>query len=177
MPNRPMVLLSDADVLIDYRDSDLSILALVVQHLAPVQVVRDVVDEVDDLSLARCGELGLTVVEVEPQVLLQLATLPQRLSRYDRLSFHVCQVNDWICVTNDRLLRRTCGEHNVRTRWGSSSCSIWFRQGPSPLHMLLKRHGASTPTTLITSPRRSLNGSHRILASGNRRSRVSGSRC
>ena len=169
MPDRPRVLLSDADVLIDYRDSDLSILTLVVQHLAPVHVVRDVVDEVDDLSLARCGELGLTVVEVEPQVLLQLATLPQRLSRYDRLSFHVCQVNDWICVTNDRLLRRTCGEHNVRTRW--------FRQGPSPLSSLLKRHDSSTPTTLITSPRKSSNGSHRVLASGNRRSRVSGFRC
>ena len=118
MPDRPRVLLSDADVLIDYRDSDLSILALVVQHLAPVHVVRDVVDEVDDLNLARCKELGLTVVEVEPQVLLQLATLSRRLSRYDRLSFHVCQVKDWICVTNDRLLRRTCGEHNVRTKWG-----------------------------------------------------------
>ena len=118
MPDRPRVLLSDADVLIDYRDSDLSILALVVQHLAPVHVVRDVVDEVDDLSLTRCEELGLTVVEVEPQVLLQLATLPLRLSRYDRLSFHVCQENDWICVTNDRLLCRTCGEHNVRTKWG-----------------------------------------------------------
>ena len=118
MPNRPRVLLSDADVLIDYRDSDLSILALVVQHLAPVHVVRDVVDEVDDLSLERRGELGLTVIEVEPPVLLQLATLPRRLSRYDRLSLQVCRENDWICVTNDRLLRRTCSEHSVRTKWG-----------------------------------------------------------
>ena len=118
MPNRPRGLLSDADVLIDYRDSDLSILALVVQHLAPVHVVRDVVDEVDDLSLERCGELGLTVIEVEPEVLLQLATLPRRLSRYDRLSLQVCRENDWICVTNDRLLRRLCGEHSVRTKWG-----------------------------------------------------------
>lgn len=118
MPDSPKVLLSDADVLIDYRDSDLSILALVVQHLAPVHVVRDVVAEVDDLSLARCRELGLTVIEVEPEVLLQLATLPRRLSRYDRLSLHVCRENDWICVTNDRLLRRTCGEHSVRTKWG-----------------------------------------------------------
>ena len=42
MPDRPAVLLSDANVLIDYRDSDLAILALVVQHLAPVHVLRDV---------------------------------------------------------------------------------------------------------------------------------------
>ena len=118
MPDRPSVLLSDADVLIDYRDSDLSILALVVEYLAPVHVLQDIVDEVDDLSPGRCEELGLTVIEVEPQVLLQLSALPRRLSRYDRLSLLVCQENDWICITNDRLLRRTCNEHNVRTRWG-----------------------------------------------------------
>ena len=118
MPDRPAVLLSDANVLIDYRDSDLSILALVVQHLAPVHVVREVVDEVDDLSLARCRELGLTVFEVEPEVLLQLATLSRRLSRNDRLSLQVCRENDWICLTNDRLLRRICGEYSVRAKWG-----------------------------------------------------------
>jgi predicted nucleic acid-binding protein len=118
MPDRPAVLLSDANVLIDYRDSDLAILALVVQHLAPVHVLRDVVDEVDDLSLARCGELGLRVIEVGPETLLQLEELPRRLSRYDRLSLHVCRENDWVCLTNDRLLRRICSEHNVRTRWG-----------------------------------------------------------
>lgn len=118
MPDRPAVLLADANVLIDYRDSDMAILSLVVQHLAPVHVLRDVVDEVSDLSLARCGELGLRVIEVEPETRLQVEELPRRLSRYDRLLLHVCRENDWICVTNDRLLRRICGEHRVRTRWG-----------------------------------------------------------
>ena len=78
MPDRPAVLLSDANVLIDYRDSDLAILALVVQHLAPVHVLRDVVDEVDDLSLARCGELGLRVIEVGPETLLQFGGTPAK---------------------------------------------------------------------------------------------------
>jgi len=118
MPDRPTVLLSDANVLIDYRDSDITILSLVVQHVAPLHVVRDVVDEVDDLSLARCRELGLTVIDVDPAVLLELAALPRRLSRRDRLSFYVSRENDWICVTNDRPLRKICGEHNVRVRWG-----------------------------------------------------------
>lgn len=118
MPDRPTVLLSDANVLIDYRDSDLSVLSLVVQYVAPVHVVREVVDEVDGMSLARCRELGLTVIEVETDVLLQLASLPRRVSRRDRLSLHVCRENDWICVTNDRPLRRVCEESNVRVKWG-----------------------------------------------------------
>ena len=36
----PTVLLADADVLIDYRDSELAILALVAQHVASVAVCR-----------------------------------------------------------------------------------------------------------------------------------------
>jgi len=100
------------------RDSDLSILTLVVQHVAPVHVLRDILDEVDGLSLSRCREIGLTVVEVEPEVLLTVTALPRRLSRGDRLSFHVCRENDWICLTNDRPLRRICEEHGVRAQWG-----------------------------------------------------------
>ena len=118
MADRPTVLLSDASVLIDYRDSDISILTLVVQHVAPVHVLRDVLDEVDGMSLSRCRELSLTVVDVEPAVLLNVTALPRRLSRRDRLSFHVCRENDWVCATNDRPLRRICEEHGVRARWG-----------------------------------------------------------
>jgi len=118
VPERPTVLLSDANVLIDYRDSELSVLSLVVRHVAPVHVVREVVDEVDGLTLARCRSLGLTVIEVEPSVLLQLSGLPRRVSLRDRLSFHVCRENDWICVTNDRPLRRVCEASNVRAKWG-----------------------------------------------------------
>lgn len=118
MVDRPTVLLSDANVLIDYRDSDITILSMVVTHIGPIHVVREVVDEVDDLSLARCRALGLTVIDVEPSTLLELAALPRRLSRRDRLSFCVSRENDWVCVTNDRPLRRVCEEHGVRVRWG-----------------------------------------------------------
>jgi len=54
----------------------------------------------------------------EPEVLLTVTALPRRLSRGDRLSFHVCRENDWICLTNDRPLRRICEEHGVRAQWG-----------------------------------------------------------
>lgn len=118
MVDRPRVLLSDANVLIDYRDSDITVLSLVVKHVAPVHVVREVVDEVDDLSLSRCRALGLNVIDVDPAALLELAKLPGRLSRRDRLSFYISRENDWICVTNDRPLRRACEEHDVRVRWG-----------------------------------------------------------
>ena len=40
------VLLADADVLIDYRESELDILKLVVQHIGRVVVLASVLDEV-----------------------------------------------------------------------------------------------------------------------------------
>ena len=127
MPDRPTVFLSDANVLIDYRDSDITILSSVVEHIAPLYVVRDVLDQVDELSLARCRDLGLTVIDVDPEVLLKLPALPRRLDRRDRLSFHVSRENDWICVTNDRPLRRVCEEYNVRVRWGLELMSALTR--------------------------------------------------
>jgi len=115
MASRPTVLLSDANVLIDYRDSDLSILTLVVQHVAPVHVLRDILDEVDGMSLSRCRETGLTVVDVEPEVLLTITALPRRLSRGDRLSFHVCRKNGV-----------ETGQHHAR--WRTTSVGSWSAQ-------------------------------------------------
>lgn len=46
------ILLADADVLIDYRDSDLTILKLVSDHIGPVRVLREVLDEAPGSAIA-----------------------------------------------------------------------------------------------------------------------------
>lgn len=118
MADRPQVLLLDANVLIDYRDSELSILSLVCEHVAPVHVIREVLDEVAGVTATRSRELGIAVIDLEARELLEISTLPRRLSRRDRLSFLACRIHDWVCVTNDRPLRRSCEEHGIRVRWG-----------------------------------------------------------
>jgi hypothetical protein len=52
------ILLADADVLIDYRDSDLTILKLVSDHIGPVRVLREVLDEAPGISDRQCARLG-----------------------------------------------------------------------------------------------------------------------
>lgn len=50
---RPQILLADANVLIDYRDADPSVLSLAATHVGPIRVVHAVLEEVhgfDDLS-------------------------------------------------------------------------------------------------------------------------------
>ena len=70
MRGKPTVLLADADVLIDYRESDLAILALVARHLARITVLPPVLDEVRGVTATECARLGIEIVEVETERML-----------------------------------------------------------------------------------------------------------
>lgn len=118
MSERPPVLLADANVLIDYRDANLTILTLASAHLGPVRVVYEVLEEVDGLDVEQANALGLEVVDVPAGLLIEIDTLSRRLSRQDRLSFLTCRDNDWICLTNDQLLRELCRSNQIRLCWG-----------------------------------------------------------
>ena len=67
----PTVLLADADVLIDCRESDPAVLALVGQHVGRVVVLMPVLDEVHGVTATACVELGIEIVEVETERVLQ----------------------------------------------------------------------------------------------------------
>ena len=108
-----IVLLADADVLIDYRNSDLQILKLVGQHVGSVAVLSPVLDEVRGVSRRDCARLSITVAEVDTPRLLQAAVLETSVSFNDRLCFLMCREEDWTCVTNDGALRRLCARHDV----------------------------------------------------------------
>lgn len=114
------VLLADADVLIDYRDSTLEILELVVQHIGRVIVLEPVLDEVRGIARTQCAQLGIEVVAVETERLVQASKVESGVSFNDRLCMVVCREESWTCVTNDRALRRLCERHQVPTRFGLS---------------------------------------------------------
>lgn len=118
MPARPQVLLADASVLIDYRDSNLSVLGLASVHVGQVRVVYEVLEEVAGFDVDLATTLGIEAVDVSTETLLEVDSLPHRLSRQDRLSYLVCRENDWICLTNDRHLRKLCDENGLRLCWG-----------------------------------------------------------
>ena len=118
MQRKPTVLLADADVLIDYRESDLAILALVARHLGRLAVLPPVLDEVRGVTAKECGRLGIEIVEVETERMLQAAEVPSSVSFNDRLCLVVCREEGWTCLTNDRALQRLCKRHGVETRFG-----------------------------------------------------------
>ena len=112
------VLLTDADVLIDYRESEIKILELVVQHIGRVVVLAPVLDEVQGVPPAQCAQLGIEVVEVETEQLVRASEVESRVSFNDRLCLVACREEGWTCVTNDGALRRLCERHGVATRFG-----------------------------------------------------------
>lgn len=114
----PTVLLADADVLIDYRQSDVSVLALVVLHVGRVVVLPPVLDEVHGVTATACSEIGIEIIEVETERMLQAAEIESQVSFNDRLCLVMCRENEWTCVTNDGALRRLCERHGVETRFG-----------------------------------------------------------
>ena len=117
-PTGTTVLLADADVLIDYRESDLAILDLVGRHVGRVAVLSSVLEEVHGLTAPACARLGIEVIEVETERMLRAAAIDSRVSFNDRLCLIVCREEQWTCVTNDGALRTLCRRHGVEVRYG-----------------------------------------------------------
>lgn len=113
-----MLLLVDANVLIDYATADLSVLALVVEHLGPVYVARDVLDEVDQLDEDACERLGVKVVDGTVEQILEAGAARGGLSFADRMCLILARDGGWTCVSNDGPLRRACIAEGAKVMWG-----------------------------------------------------------
>ena len=123
-------LLLDANVVIDYAISDLGVLGLVARHIGHVHVVRSVLDEVEQIQEADCGRLGIAIVEPSLEQLVAAgAAQRDRLSFTDRLSLTVAHDSGWTCVTNDRALRKACGQLEVPVWWGLELMLALIRAG------------------------------------------------
>jgi predicted nucleic acid-binding protein len=118
MPGRKSPLLLDADILIDFCGSDLSVLTLVARHLRPVRIVAPILREVPELDATTCDRHALDLWEPSTEQLLAAAAKRGPLSFRDRLCLIVARDEGWTCATNDKALRRECTAEGVRTRWG-----------------------------------------------------------
>lgn len=114
----PTVLLADADVLIDYCESDLEVLKDVGRRIGRLAVLSEVLDEGRNLTGRKCASLGIEVIDVEMPMLNAAAEMETGISFNDRLCFLLCLERGWTCVTNDRALRRLCRHRDVKVRYG-----------------------------------------------------------
>lgn len=113
-----MLLIVDANVLIDYANSDPGVLTSVSLHIGPIQVPSVVLDEVGQLSEDDCESLGLIVLEEPVEILLAAGEKRGALSFEDHVCLLLAKENDWICVSNDKPLHKACGKEKVAVKWG-----------------------------------------------------------
>lgn len=115
-PRAPLVV--DANVLIDYANTDVSILTLVAGHLAKVHVPMPVLEKVDQLDATECARVGLVVVLPAIEQILEAGACRGGLAFDDRVCLILARDHRWTCMTNDRALRRACREAGIPAVWG-----------------------------------------------------------
>ena len=115
MPNRKKeAAISDANILIDFVAVDEDLIQEMVRFWEKVYVPDVILYEVKDLSFYRAKALGLTVISTP------IASLPMLpgLSFQDRTCLYFVKENGWVCITNDKLLRKECVNFGAEVIWG-----------------------------------------------------------
>lgn len=111
-------LLADANVVIDYANSDIEILTLVGTQIGPLAVAASVFEEAWQVTREDCDRLGISVIETTETQHARATAVESDCSFNDRLAFIVCQDRELVCVTNDRGLQELCKAHGVPARFG-----------------------------------------------------------
>ena len=116
--NPAKFLLIDADVLIDYANSELRVLEKASKYIGKILVARPLLAEVDQLDEASCKKLGLRLIDPSLEQLVESGMHRGALSFTDHLSLVLARDRKLICVTNDQRLRRACSDEGVKILWG-----------------------------------------------------------
>jgi rRNA-processing protein FCF1 len=111
-------IISDANILIDYLETDPEMLSLLSRHLAPLYVPDIVAEEVSQLQAIDPASIGLTIVETPYHVLAETKDRSSTISLQDFVCVRIAEERGWVCATNDKALRRECGRRAFSNLWG-----------------------------------------------------------
>lgn len=124
-----MLLVVDANVLIDYARVRVDVLQLAAAHLGIVHVPSVILAEVDQLTAADCRRLGLEVVDPTEAQVFEAGGRGGRLTFEDRICLVLARDNGWTCVTNDKRLRTECESTSVAVLWGLEVMVLLVERG------------------------------------------------
>lgn len=128
----------DADVLIDYRDSDVEVLRMFSTQIGLLHIGRATLQKVDRLSEAAARRLKLEI-ETPDLDLAQRASLARgRLSYDDRETLLLAAQHDWICITNDNALRADCKDEDIGLLRGLEPMKLLVENNSLSVRMALR---------------------------------------
>lgn len=108
-----VVAICDANILIDFSKSDISIIKKIAEYYGQVCVPDIILQEVGVISDEEVNKLGITIVETP----LELEEVPS-LSYQDRTCLYYVKKYKWTCLTNDKALRKHCEAAGGTVVWG-----------------------------------------------------------
>ena len=108
-----VIAICDANILIDYSKSDISIIKKIAEYYEKVCVPDIILQEVGIISDEQAKALGITIVET-PLELDEVSFL----SFQDRTCLYYVKQNKWECLTNDVALRKHCEAAGGTVVWG-----------------------------------------------------------
>ncbi len=113
---KPLIL--DACVLIDFLQTDSSVIKVLAEYIGPLYVTSTLIGEINDITdESDFVELGLLVVEPEIEDAFSVST-DGPLSMQDQLCLLTAKRAGFTCITNDKNLRRLCEKEGVQIMWG-----------------------------------------------------------
>ncbi|MGE5417084.1 MAG: hypothetical protein ACM3UZ_10030 [Acidobacteriota bacterium] len=133
--NVSSLLILDANVLIDFCVTDISLLSLICNYVGQIYLPTPIVDEVTDVNEDRFVEWGIKIIEPElDQVALAAGEDRSPLSFEDKICLIMAKQNGWTCVTNDKPLRQKCEEEGIPLIWGIELICILAESGGLPVN-------------------------------------------
>jgi predicted nucleic acid-binding protein len=109
----------DACVLIDFIKADRGVLKLISDYVGSLHVLSAVLDEVKEIKdLKELSELHLIVIEPELEDAFTASGDIGSISFQDKLCLLTAERHGFICVTNDKEVRKQCEKNNVELLWG-----------------------------------------------------------
>ena len=115
-----MPIITDANVLIDYAESDITMLALYSDKIEKVIIPSVILEEVEQISSDDCFKYGFDVVEENIEVLFEASNAQHGpLSFQDKVCLYLAKnMGDVTCITNEKALLKFCEQDKIPTKRG-----------------------------------------------------------
>lgn len=115
-----MPVITDANVLIDYAESDITILALYSTEIEQIIIPDTILEEVEQLTLEECEHYGLKVIDEDMKVLTLAANNSHGpLSFQDKVCLYLTKsIDGATCITNEKALKKLCENEGVPVKRG-----------------------------------------------------------
>jgi hypothetical protein len=109
--------IADPNVLIDYRDSCVSLLRLISLRVTRLRVVRQALPLVQ-ISDQQCATLAIEIIDPETLVLMEASQLSFTIGFEENVCFLISRTLRCTCITNDPALTRYCVAGGIKVLSG-----------------------------------------------------------